>query len=138
MRFVEPFSTRSVMVGNRKGDADVAKKACLRSDITEEWGDVSTFGGGRCPSKNVRELEAIFRIEEWGGFAVCLLVDAEECWAETVPFGPKQARRRTAIVRNEDEWFRADEEIRIDFQSNLGGEAEEIHGRRGEGVVQCM
>jgi len=42
MRFVKPSSNTPVIVKGREGDADVANKACLRSDLAKEWGDVST------------------------------------------------------------------------------------------------
>jgi hypothetical protein len=84
----------------------VANKACLGSDLAKEWGDVRTVRGGRCRSKNVRKSKAVVGIEKWAGFAVHLLVDAEECRTETVSFGPIQGRRRGAVVvRYEDDGF---------------------------------
>ena len=63
MCFVKPSSTTPVIVKGREGDADVANKACLRSDLAKEWGDVSTVRGGRCRGKNTRELGAVIGIE---------------------------------------------------------------------------
>ena len=103
MRFVKPSSIMPVIVKGREGNADVANKACLESDLAKEWGDVRTVRGGWCQSKNVRKSKAFVGIEKWAGFAVYLLVDAEECRTETVSFGPKQGRRRRAIVRYEDD-----------------------------------
>jgi hypothetical protein len=47
MRFVKPSSTTPVIVKGREGNADVANKACLRSNLAKEWGDVSTVCSGR-------------------------------------------------------------------------------------------
>lgn len=55
--------TMPVIVKSGKGEEDVANEVCLRSDLVEEWGDVSAFCGVRCPSINVRESEAVVRIE---------------------------------------------------------------------------
>ena len=33
---------------NREGDADMANKACLRSNLAKKWGDVSTIRGRYC------------------------------------------------------------------------------------------
>ena len=63
MRFVKPSFTIPVIVKGREGDADVANKACLRSDLAKEWGDVSTVRGGPCRGKNIRESEAVVGIE---------------------------------------------------------------------------
>jgi hypothetical protein len=63
MRFVKPSSTTPVIVKDREGDVDVANKACLRSDLAKEWSDVSTIRGGRYRGKNIRESEAVVRIE---------------------------------------------------------------------------
>ena len=38
MRFVKPSSNTPVIVKGREGDADVANKACLRSDLAKDWG----------------------------------------------------------------------------------------------------
>jgi len=70
----------------------MAHKACLRSDLAKEWGDVSTVGGGRCRSKNFRKSKAVVGIEKWAGFPMRLLVDVEERRIETVSFGSKQGR----------------------------------------------
>jgi hypothetical protein len=83
----------------------VANKARLRSDLAEEWGDVSTVRGGRCRDKNIRESEAVVGIEQWAGFAVRPLIDAEKCRIEAVSFRPKEGRRRRVIVRYEDDGF---------------------------------
>ena len=82
-----------VIVKGREGNVDVANKACLRSDLAKEWGDVSTVCGGRCRSQNVRKSKAVVGIEKWAGFPMHLLVDAEECRIETVSFGSKLRRR---------------------------------------------
>jgi hypothetical protein len=95
MRFVKPSSIMLVIVKGREGNADVANKAYLRSDLAKKWGDVSTIRGGRCRSKDVRKSKAIVGIEKWAGFAMHLLVDAEECRAEIVSFGPKLLRGRS-------------------------------------------
>jgi hypothetical protein len=63
MHFLKPSSTTPVTVKGREGDADVANKACLRSDLVKEWGDVSTVRGGRGQGKNIRESEAVVGIE---------------------------------------------------------------------------
>ena len=64
MRFVKPSSIMSVIVKGREGNADVANKACLRSDLAKKWGDASTVRGGLCRSKNVRKSKAVVGIEK--------------------------------------------------------------------------
>ena len=64
----------------------------MRSDLAKEWGDVSTVRGGRGRGKIIGESEAVVGIEQWTGFAVRPLVDAEKCWTETVSFRPKEGR----------------------------------------------
>jgi hypothetical protein len=114
MRFVKPSSIMLGIVKRRKGgegNADVANKACLGSDLAKEWGDVSTICGGGYRSKNVRKSKAVVGIEKWACFAVCLLTELEECRTETVSFRSKQGRRRRAIVCYENYGFWANEEF---------------------------
>lgn len=105
MRFVEPSSIMPVTVKGREGNTDVVNKSCLRSDLANKWGDMSTIHSGRCQSKGVRKSKAVVGIEKWAGFAVRLLVDAEECRTKTVSFEPKQGQGRRTIVRYEDNLF---------------------------------
>jgi hypothetical protein len=114
MRFVKHSSIILGIVEGRKGrdgNADVANKACLGSDLAKEWGDVSTVCGGQCRSKNVRKSKAVVGIEKWACFAVHLLIELKECRTETVSFGSKQGRRLRAVVCYEDEGFWVNEEL---------------------------
>jgi hypothetical protein len=96
---------------SREGNADVANKACLGSDLGKEWREVSTVCGGRYRSKNVRKSKAVVGIEKRACFAIHLLVELEECRTETVSFGSKQGWRRRAIVCYEGDGFWVNEEL---------------------------
>jgi hypothetical protein len=87
------------IVKDREAYANMANKACLRSNLAKEWGDMGTVRR----SQNVRESKAVVGIEKRAGFAMHLLVDAEECRTETLSFGPKKGWRQRAIVRYEDD-----------------------------------
>jgi hypothetical protein len=137
MRFIKHSSILLGIEEGRKGrdgNADVANKACLGSDLAKEWGDVSTICGRRYRSINVREYKAVVGIEKWACFAMRLLVKLEECRAETVFAGSEQGRRRRAVVCYEDDGFWANEEFRIDLEPDLLGESQKNH-YYGIGVV---
>jgi hypothetical protein len=60
MHIMEHMYSWPAQVQVREGEADVANKTSLRSDMTEEWGDESSHRDIKVPSINVGELEAVF------------------------------------------------------------------------------
>ena len=63
MRLVKHNSIMPEIVKGREGNADVANKACLGSDLVKEWDDVRTVRGRGCRNKNVRKSKAIVGIQ---------------------------------------------------------------------------
>jgi hypothetical protein len=83
MRFVKACAVISVIdVEVREGNADVANKVCLGSDLEEERGNTSTFRR----TEDVWKLKAVMGIEKWACFAVRLLIELEECRTEAILF----------------------------------------------------
>jgi hypothetical protein len=52
------------IVKGREGNADVANKACLGSDLAKEWGDVRTVRGRWRRNKNIRKSKAVVGIQK--------------------------------------------------------------------------
>jgi len=76
----------AVNLEDREHDSDVSQKGGVVSDLTEERGDIGSQGqGGGNGSRGapmVQELKAVSTVQDFSGFVVDLLVDAEDDWRE--------------------------------------------------------
>lgn len=68
---------------------------------------------------DVRKAKAIVRIQERDGFAVNLLVDADECGTKINRVGPNEGRQPKVTGRHEDNGFRGDEKLLVDLETYL-------------------